>query len=145
LATDESEDAGLVALPEADGETVLVIEDEPVVRGLIVEVVADLGFTALEATDGPGGLEVLQSRKCIDLLITDVGLPGRNGRQLAELARARHPNLPVLLMTGYAGDAVEQAALPQGIELICKPFSLDALAGRVLATLDLAGRINQLA
>jgi PAS domain S-box-containing protein len=137
LATDESEDAGPVALPEADGETVLVIEDEPVVRGLIVEVVADLGFTALEATDGPGGLELLQSRKRIDLLITDVGLPGLNGRQVADAARLLRPGLKVIFMTGYAENAASaQGFLEPGMMMITKPFAMDALAAKIRAIIE---------
>jgi PAS domain S-box-containing protein len=102
LAAEAPRDAGQPAVSTGRGETVLVIEDEPVVRGLIVEVVADLGFTALEATDGPSGLKVLQSRQKIDLVITDVGLPGLNGRQLADAARLLRPGLKVIFMTGYA-------------------------------------------
>ncbi len=70
-----------------EGEVVLVVEDEAVVRGLILEELKELGYSALEAVDGPTGLEILQSRRRIDLLVTDVGLPGLNGRQLADAAR----------------------------------------------------------
>jgi CheY-like chemotaxis protein len=78
--------------PRAEaGETVLVVEDEPVIRDLIVEVLQDLGYRALEAPDGPSGLKVLQSRKRIDLLVTDVGLPGLNGRSLRIMRGRRGP------------------------------------------------------
>ena len=73
---------------------ILVIEDEPVVRGLVVEVLADLGYRVIEAVDGAQGLEIVQSAQRIDLLITDVGLPGLNGRQVADAARARRPLKP---------------------------------------------------
>jgi PAS domain S-box-containing protein len=129
--------AGLVALPEANGQTVLIIEDDPVVRGLIVEVVADLGFAAVEATDGPGGLELLRSRQRIDLLITDVGLPGLNGRQVADAARLLRPGLRVIFMTGYAENAASaQGFLEPGMALITKPFAMDELAAKISATIE---------
>ena len=116
----------------ATGGTVLVVEDEPVVRGLIVEVLGGLGYAALEAEDGPGGLEVLQSRQKIDLLITDIGLPGLNGRQIADAARLLRPRLKVLFMTGYAENAVMGGGgLEPGMEIMAKPFAMDALAARV--------------
>ncbi|OYZ95498.1 MAG: hypothetical protein B7Y08_09045 [Rhodospirillales bacterium 24-66-33] len=114
------------------GETVLVVEDEPVVRGLVVEVLADLGYRAIEAVDGPQGLEIVQSAQRIDLLITDVGLPGLNGRQVADAARALRPELKVLFMTGYAENAALAAdSLHAGMTLITKPFTMEALATRV--------------
>ncbi len=74
------------------GETVLVVDDEPTVRMLVTEVLEDLGYTAIEAADGAAGLKVLRSAVRIDLLVTDVGLPGgMNGRQVADAARGRGP------------------------------------------------------
>ena len=87
------------------GETVLVIEDEASVRELVIEVLNDLGYRALEAADGPAGLQLLRAGERIDLLVTDVGLPGMNGRQVAEAARALRPGLKVLFITGYAESA----------------------------------------
>ena len=114
------------------GESVLVIEDEPVVRNLVVEVLEDLGYRAIEAVDGPGGLEIVQSAQRIDLLITDVGLPGLNGRQVADAARSLRPDLKVLFMTGYAENAaLVFGALDAGMSVITKPFTMDALATRV--------------
>jgi PAS domain S-box-containing protein len=114
------------------GETVLVIEDESVVRGLIVEVLSDLGYTALEAADGPKGLEILQSRRRIDLLVTDVGLPGLNGRQVADAGRAIRPRLKVLFMTGYAENAaIASGFLEPGMQMITKPFAMEVLASRI--------------
>jgi PAS domain S-box-containing protein len=128
-------DAGPAELLAGAGETVLVIEDEPVVRGLILEVLADLGFAALEATDGAGALEVLHSGRRIDLMISDVGLPGLNGRQLAEAARQLRPGLKVIFMTGYAEVAASaQGFLEPGMALITKPFALADLAAKVRAT-----------
>ena len=114
------------------GETVLVVEDEAVVRGLIVEVLSDLGYQALEAADGASGLELLQSARRIDLLVTDVGLPGLNGRQLADAARTLRPDLRVLFMTGYAENAaLASGFLDPGMEIITKPFDMETLAGRI--------------
>jgi PAS domain S-box-containing protein len=114
------------------GETVLVVEDEAVVRGLIVEVLGDLGYRAIEAADGPGGLEILQSRARIDLLITDIGLPGLNGRQVAEAGRQARPGLKVLFMTGYAENAaIASGFLEPGMSMITKPFAMEALASRI--------------
>jgi PAS domain S-box-containing protein len=137
LAAEEAADPASVALPVGEGETVLVIEDEPIVRSLIVEVVADLGFTALEAADGPSGLEVLQSRQRIDLLISDVGLPGLNGRQVADAARLLRPGLKVIFMTGYAETAASaEGFLEPGMALITKPFAMADLAEKIRATIE---------
>jgi CheY-like chemotaxis protein len=115
-----------------DGEVVLLVEDEPVVRGLIMEVLADQGYNAIEADDGPTGLSILQSQKRIDLLVTDIGLPGLNGRQIADAARKSRPDLKVLFMTGYAENAAMASGfLEDGMEMITKPFAMDALATRV--------------
>jgi PAS domain S-box-containing protein len=114
------------------GETVLVVEDEPVVRSLILEVLADLGYQALEAVDGPSGLKALESKQRIDLLMTDVGLPGLNGRQLADHARLMRPGLKVLFITGYAEQAAMASGfLAEGMEMITKPFAIEDLAVRI--------------
>ncbi len=122
--------AGLEA---ADGETVLVIDDEPAVRLLVVDALQDAGYRILEAADGLAGLQILQSDVRIDLLLTDVGLPGgMNGRQVADAARALRPNLKVLFITGYAENAiVGNRRLDPGMQVIAKPFSIEALADRV--------------
>jgi DNA-binding response OmpR family regulator len=105
------------------------------VRGQIVEALTELGFVALEATDGPGGLAVLQSRQRIDLLISDVGLPVLNGRQLADAARLLRPGLKVIFMTGYADvAATPQGFLEPGMALITKPFEMSELATKIRAT-----------
>jgi PAS domain S-box-containing protein len=116
----------------ADGETVLVVEDDSIVRELIVEVLNDLGYAALEAADGSAGLEILQSGRRIDLLISDIGLPGLNGRQVADAARLLRPELKVLFMTGYAKNtAFTSGLLDSGMEMITKPFAMEALAARI--------------
>jgi PAS domain S-box-containing protein len=118
--------------PIATGETVLVVEDEPVVRGVIVEMLHDQGYRVLEATDGPSGLRMLRLNERIDLLVTDVGLPGMNGRQLADQARETRPGLKILFITGYAENvAIAKGFLQPGMEMITKPFDLDKLAQRV--------------
>jgi PAS domain S-box-containing protein len=114
------------------GETVLVVEDEAAVRDLVVDVLEELGYRAIEAADGPSGLELLQSDVQLDLLISDVGLPGLNGRQLADAARKHRPELKVLFMTGYAENAtIANGFLDPGMEMITKPFAIEALATRI--------------
>jgi CheY-like chemotaxis protein len=115
------------------GETVLIVDDEPTVRMLITEVLAELGYAAIEAADGTSGLKVLQSNVRIDLLITDVGLPGGiNGRQMADAARANRPELKVLFITGYAENAaVGNGYLEAGMHVLTKPFAVQALASRI--------------
>jgi len=118
-----------------DGETVLVVDDEPTVRMLVVEVLQELGYAAIEAPVGAAGLKILESTARVDLLITDVGLPGgMNGRQMADAARQHRPELKVLFITGYAETAViGNGSLDPGMEVMTKPFSLDILATRIKA------------
>ena len=120
-------------VPKAQsGETVLVIEDEAAVRELVTELLNDLGYRALEAGDGPAGLRILQSAERIDLLVSDIGLPGMNGRQVAEAARVQRPDLKVLFITGYAENAaMADGFLGPGMEMVTKPFAVDALAARI--------------
>ncbi|MHC2106454.1 PAS domain-containing protein [Methylobacterium sp. CM6246] len=115
------------------GETVLIVDDEPSVRMLVTEVLEDLGYTAIEAADSVSGLKVVQSDVRIDLLVTDVGLPGgMNGRQMADAARERRPDLKVLFITGYAENAVlGNGHLRPGMQVLTKPFVLEALATRI--------------
>ncbi len=115
------------------GETVLVVDDEPTVRMLVTEVLEELGYAAIEAADGPSGLKVLQSDARIDLLVTDVGLPGgMNGRQVADAARVARPALKVLFITGYAENAVlNHGHLDPGMHVLTKPFAMEALASRI--------------
>jgi CheY-like chemotaxis protein len=131
--------------PEADapaeagqGETVLVVDDEGAIRLLITDVLQDAGYHVLEAADGPSGLKLLQSGARIDLLITDVGLPGGfNGRQVADAARVGRPKLKVLFITGYAENAViGNGHLDPGMQVIAKPFAMSTLAARVRAIIE---------
>jgi len=125
-----------------NGETVLVVDDEQTVRQLIIEVLGDLGFNAIETADGPSGLKVLQSDARIDLLITDVGLPGGlNGRQVADAGRAVRPGLKVLFITGYAENAVvRNGHLERGMQVLTKPFGIKALADKVCEMIEADGR-----
>ena len=126
--------AATAAEHAATGETVLVVEDEPVVRAVIVEMLGEQGYQTLEAIDGPSGLRILRANARIDLLVTDVGLPGMNGRQLADQARETRPDLKVLFITGYAESvAISDGFLQPGMEMITKPFDLDNLSQRIRA------------
>ena len=116
-----------------DGEVVLLIDDEPIIRMLIAEVLGEAGYAVIEASDGPTGLSVLDSKAKLDLLITDVGLPGgMNGRQVADAARVKRPGLKILFITGYAENAViGSGRLDKDMFVLSKPFQMDALASRV--------------
>ncbi len=119
--------------------TVLLVEDQDDVRAVAAERLRELGYVVLEAGDGSAALPLLRSEVRVDLLVTDVGLPGGlNGRQIADAARERRPGLPVLFITGYAGNAL-QGQLAPGMQVIGKPFALDALAAKVRTMLEGAG------
>ncbi|MDP3317323.1 MAG: response regulator, partial [Devosia sp.] len=132
-----SEDEALQAVNDAPraegGETILLVDDEPLVRMLAVEQLEELGYSVIEAEDGPSAMRVLNSQRDISLLITDVGLPGgMNGRQVADAARVSQPRLEVLFITGYAENAVlNHGHLEQGMHVMTKPFQMDAFARRV--------------
>jgi len=122
------------AAPQAaENETILVVDDEPLVRMVAVEILEELGYHVLEADDGPSALRIMNSGQPIDLLITDVGLPGgMNGRQLADAVRINRPDLRVLFVTGYAENAVlNHGHLDHGMHVMTKPFLGDAFARRV--------------
>ncbi len=116
-----------------DGETVLVIDDEPTVRMLMVEALAEHGYATIEAADGASGLAVLRSGAVVDVLITDIGLAGGlNGRQVAAAAREARPDLKVLFVTGYAENAVVgNGHLAPGMDVMTKPFSVASLGHKV--------------
>ena len=120
-------------LRSRDGETVLIVDDEPSVRTLIEEVLDTLGYVSLQAEDGASGLRLLQSKEHIDLLVTDIGLPGNmNGRELADAGSALRPNLKILFITGYAQNAVDGNDHPsRAINILTKPFRMDTLATRI--------------
>jgi CheY-like chemotaxis protein len=122
------------ATPQGEeGQTVLIVDDEPTLRMLMSEALQEFGYTTIEAADGASGLTILQSNRRIDLLVTDVGLPGgMNGRQLADAGRALRQRLKVLLVTGYAENAVVgHGHLEHGFHILTKPFPMETLGNRV--------------
>ena len=125
-------------------ETVLVVDDEEVVRMLVVEVLEELGYTAVEAGDGATALKTLRSTRRIDLLITDVGLPGgMNGRQLADEARTLRSGLKILFITGYAESAVfGRAPFEPDMQVLVKPFATNVLADRICTMIALPPRLH---
>lgn len=120
-------------LPFANaGETVLIVEDDPAVRVLVSAVLKELGYGYVEAVDANSAVPIIESEQRIDLMISDVGLPGMNGRQLAEIGRQIRPQLKVLFITGYAEHAaVRGGFLDPGMQLITKPFTFDLLTAKV--------------
>jgi CheY-like chemotaxis protein len=116
----------------ANAPIILVVEDDDIVRMLIVDVLEELEFKVLEAGDGEDALEILKdSTKLIDLMMTDMGLPGMDGKELASEARKLRPSLPILFASGYA----ESLDIPQGMQVIGKPFSIDQLRDKVKSVL----------
>jgi CheY-like chemotaxis protein len=141
LASPDSETEAPVDTPltEANpGETVLVVEDEHVLRMLIVDVLQDMGYATLEATDGQAGLKILKSDARIDLVISDIGLPGgMNGRSMVETALQTRAGLKVLYITGYAENAVfNHGHLTPGMQVLTKPFEIGVLASRCKTLLE---------
>jgi two-component system NtrC family sensor kinase len=123
--------------PEGRQETVLVVEDDPDVRAYVVETLSTLNYSVREAANAEIALGILADSGPVDLLLTDVVMPGMNGRKLAEAARQRHPGLKVLYMTGYSRNAiVHQGRLDPGVSLMQKPFSQNVLATRVRSMLE---------
>ncbi|MFJ4141562.1 response regulator [Pseudomonas sp. NPDC089734] len=123
---------------DTGGETILVVDDEPAVRALMTEVLEEQGYSVLQAEHGADALVILQSKATIDLLVTDVGLPGgMNGRQVADAARAIRPELTILFVTGYAENAaLAQGNLEPGMHILTKPFSMSSLTGRITDLLN---------
>ncbi len=130
--TDIRADRAAPSAPQGDGQHVLVVEDDPSVRLLIRDVLEEVGYAAIEASDGPEAIPILASDMPIDLMISDVGLPGMNGRQLADTARLHRPDLPILFVTGYAENAaIRSGFLGTNMAMITKPFSLDDLGQKI--------------
>ncbi|KKB81313.1 hypothetical protein VW35_02500 [Devosia soli] len=119
--------------PALGSETVLVVDDEPLVRMIAVEILEDLGYHVVEAGDGPEAMRHLNSDQRVDLLVTDVGLPGgMNGRQLADAARGVRPELGILFITGYAENAVlNHGHLEHGMQVMTKPFRAEDFVRRI--------------
>jgi CheY-like chemotaxis protein len=131
-AVDTSASAQIKAR-EGEGECVLVVDDEPAVRMLLVDLLQEVGYTVIEAATGAEALEILEADTPIDLMITDVGLPGgMNGRQVASVARALRPRQKVLFITGYAETgALSHAHLEAGMHVLTKPFEIASFTARV--------------
>ncbi len=127
------EERGSMPKPSVHEATVLVVDDEPTVRMLVTDILRDLGYAVLEASDSATALKILRSDVRIDLLVTDVGLPGgMNGRQMADAAREVRPGLQVLFITGYAENAVMgDVLLDKGMAVLTKPFAVDVIASRI--------------
>jgi PAS domain S-box-containing protein len=126
--------APALRLVSGRGETVLLVDDEPIVRMMLVEMMQELGFVVMEAGSAAEAIVVLRSRKRVDILVSDVGLPGgMNGRQLADEARELRPELPVLLITGYAeGAMLKGEQLQSKVKVLAKPFEMKTLVARML-------------
>ena len=126
-----------VQQPEAQisgrGQKILVVDDEPIIRMLVMDALEDARFAGIEAPDGTAALRILQSEPGVEMLITDVGLPGGlNGRQLADAGRMVRPGLKVLFITGYAEKAViGDGDLETGMQVLAKPFAMEALARKI--------------
>ncbi len=134
---EEEEPTFTAPLRGGQHEVVLVVEDDNDVRLFTTESLRELGFTVLEARDGPSALKQLERHPEVQLLFTDVGLPGINGAQLVAAARELRPDIKVLFTTGYARNAiVHQGRLDPGVELITKPFTRAQLATRIRDVLD---------
>ncbi|CCG35065.1 HSP90-like ATPase family protein [Xanthomonas citri pv. mangiferaeindicae LMG 941] len=120
------------AVLAGQGQQVLVVEDDEQVRLLVTELLSELGYQADVVADADAALPILASPRRIDLLVTDVGLPGLNGRQLAEIARQSRRDLPVIFMTGYAETARDRGEfLGEGMSMIAKPFTLGEFSGKL--------------
>ncbi len=116
----------------ANASTILVVEDDAIVRMLIVDVLEELEFTVLEAADAEAALLIVQdTAQVISLMMTDVGLPDMDGKQLAARVRELRPTLPILFASGYA----ENIDVPAGMQVIGKPFSIDQLRDKVKSML----------
>jgi len=123
-------------LTQGRGEMVLVVEDDPAVLMFVLAVLKEAGYRTMHAPDGATAVPLLQSASPIDLLVSDVGLPGLDGRELAEIARRHRPAIPVLFMTGYAEQVRTRADfLTVGMQIIAKPFAIDAFASLVQQTM----------
>jgi CheY-like chemotaxis protein len=131
-ASPEAPSATTVAPQRGAGERVLIVEDDHAVRMLVREVLRELDYEAIEVGEPAAALPILQSDARLDLMISDIGMPGMNGRDLANAARTHRPDLPILFITGYAEQATQRSAfLGDEMSMITKPFSLEALAAKI--------------
>ncbi|MGJ4858250.1 response regulator [Labrys sp. KB_33_2] len=122
-------------MADHDKRTILVVEDEAVIQLLVVDILNDLGFATLEAKDADSAISLLKSADSIDLLITDIGLPGMNGWDLARLARQATPALKVLFLTGYEAAERQDLEMDEGQDVIVKPFETGEFEAKVRSML----------
>jgi CheY-like chemotaxis protein len=134
----EAEPHAIAVAGSHNGETIFVVEDDPDVRSYVVETLSELEYNVIEAGDAEAAMKALEDQKVeVDLLLTDVILPGRNGRQLADDLKKLRPKLKVLLMTGYSRNAVvHQGRIDAGVDLIQKPLTWATLASRIRDVMD---------
>lgn len=136
LGEPAAKDPAIEGAPRGRGQGVLVTEDDEGVRKFVSDTLVELGCEVIEAQDGDAALNVLATRR-VDIRLTDVVMPGMNGRALAEEAKRRRPGLKVLYMTGYSRDAiVHQGRLDPGVSVIQKPFTQSDLAQRLRSILE---------
>jgi signal transduction histidine kinase len=136
-AEPEEQTAESAPIHHGDGQSVLLVEDDESVRLLVRDVLEELGYKATEAPDGQQAVRILEDGQRFDLMISDVGLPGMNGRQLAEIAREHLPDLPILFVTGYAESAaVRGGFLSNNMQMIAKPFQIEMLSARIREMLE---------
>ncbi|UAK24593.1 ATP-binding protein [Sphingomonas nostoxanthinifaciens] len=134
---DEAPAPARTQVREGQGQTVLVVEDDESVRMLVREVLEELGYQPIEAGDANAAIPILAEARPIHLMVSDVGLPGMTGRELADIAREHRPDLPILFVTGYAENAAIRAGfLGANMDMITKPFALHALAAKIDAMID---------
>lgn len=126
----------MAASEQSNTGGVLVVEDEALVRMLVVQTLRDAGFVVCEAAEAEAALEALRADDGIGLMVTDLGLPRVNGRRLADQARAHRPDMKVLFMTGYSDSALLEPVLPVGFAMIAKPFDLDQLTAQAQALFE---------
>ena len=139
VAEAESDARAITPLQGGDGQTVLLVEDDPSVRLLVRNVLSELSYETIEAEEATAAIAVLRSDRSIDLMVSDVGLPGMNGRQLAEVAREHRPDLPILFITGYAENAAIRAGfLGTNMAMITKPFAIEDLSTKIREMLSAA-------
>jgi signal transduction histidine kinase/ActR/RegA family two-component response regulator len=132
--------SGTAGMPRADGEVVLVVEDDDRVRHVSADALRELGYTVMQAPDAHHALAMVATPSRIDLLFTDVVMPDVNGRELADRARAMRPDLKVLYTTGYTKNAiVHNGTLDPGVDMLPKPFTVDQLARKVRQVIDREG------
>jgi PAS domain S-box-containing protein len=138
-----SQSSAAIETPRGRGQTILVVEDDAIVRSILSDALKDLGYNVLLAPDARPAITLLESELGIDLMVSDVVLPHINGRKLAELARALRPNLKVLFVSGYAENAtVRGDFLDAGMDMLSKPFSLDVLGAKVHAMIEPSDRAS---